>query len=145
MSAEQGTHLRPRALIVEDNQVNRMVAGQMLRRGDIDSDTADGGRSAIERLRQEQFDVVLMDVQMPDMDGFQTARAIRAGEAGEESRTVPIIAMTAYASQDDESACFAAGMDAYLSKPLNMQQFIDTVLSTIEKGPQERRVHAADT
>lgn len=122
---------RPRALIVEDNEVNRMVAVQMLRRGEIDADMAEGGADAIEKLQASTYDVILMDVQMPQMDGFETARAIRDGAAGDAGRRTPIVAMTAYASQDDEDACYSAGMDAYLTKPLNMQQFIETVKAAI--------------
>lgn len=108
-----------------------MVARQMLKRGDIDAEEADGGRRALERLRERRFDLVLMDVQMPGMDGLAAARAIRAGEAGDENREIPIVAMTAYASQEDEQACYAAGMDGYLAKPLNMQRFLDTVQAKI--------------
>ena len=129
---------RPVALVVEDNPVNRMVVRQMLKRGGVDSEEADGGRRAIERLQNEEFDLVLMDVQMPGMDGLETTRAIRSGDAGERNRNVPIVAITAYASTDDEEACYSAGMDAYLSKPLNMQRFLDTVSDAIGKGRGER-------
>lgn len=119
-----------RALVVEDNDVNRMVAKQMLKRADIVAEEASGGREALEQLSRSSYDVVLMDVQMPGMDGLETARAIRAGSAGDPA--IPIVAMTAYASEEDEAACYAAGMDAYLSKPLNMQRFLDTVTAAIE-------------
>jgi CheY-like chemotaxis protein len=121
---------------VEDNQVNRMVATQMLRRGDIDAIEATGGAEAIELLQHTQVDVILMDVQMPGMDGLETAREIRKGSAGAKAQKTPIIAMTAYASKEDESACYAAGMNAYLSKPLNMQAFIDTVQRTVQETAQ---------
>jgi CheY-like chemotaxis protein len=127
--AETEEESRPVVLIVEDNQVNRMVARQMLRRGKFDAEEADGGRTALERLQEQRFDLVLMDVQMPGMDGLAASRAIRNGEGGEENRNVPIVAITAYASRDDEEACYAAGMDGYLTKPLNMQRFLDTVQS----------------
>lgn len=130
-SAEQKC---PVALVVEDNQVNRMVARQMLKRAQINADEADGGRRALEQLRERAYDVVLMDVQMPGMDGLQAARAIRAGEAGRTNQDVPIVAMTAYASSEDEQACYDAGMNAYLAKPLNMQRFLDTVQSAITNG-----------
>jgi CheY-like chemotaxis protein len=123
-------HERPRALIVEDNDVNRMVARQMLKRASIDADEAEGGHRALELLGQNTYDVVLMDVQMPGMDGLETARAIR--ELAGPAAKLPIIAMTAYASEEDQDSCFAAGMDAYLSKPLNMQKFLDTVAAAID-------------
>ena len=125
----------PVALVVEDNRVNRMVAAQMLKRAGMKAEEADGGRRALERLRERRFDLVLMDVQMPGMDGLETARAIRAGEAGEAARSVPIVAMTAYASHDDEQACFSAGMDAYLAKPLGLQRFVDTVTKFARRSP----------
>jgi len=132
--ADTGEEKRPVVLVVEDNQVNRLVARQMLKRGDMVAHEADGGRRALERLREHKVDLVLMDVQMPGMDGLETTRAIRNGEAGEENRTVPIVAITAYASTEDEQACYSAGMDAYLSKPLSLQRFLDTVSTTLRKA-----------
>lgn len=138
--AELPEEEQPIVLVVEDNHVNRMVARQMLKRGGIVTKEADGGRRALEVLREHRFDLVLMDVQMPGMDGFEATRAIRNGEAGEENRDVPIVAITAYASSDDEQACYAAGMNAYLSKPLNMQRFLDTVKDTIRTAQRSPRV-----
>ncbi len=127
----------PRALIVEDNDVNRMVARQMLKRASVDADEARGGQEAIDLFGQNTYHVILMDVQMPGMDGLETTRAIRqSGGAGAE---IPIIAMTAYSSEEDEEACYAAGMDAYLSKPLNMQRFVDTVVAAIEGRLEAKR------
>ena len=128
------TQQRPTALIVEDNQVNRMVASQMLARGAIDTVEAESGPAALEVLRSRSVDVVLMDVQMPGMDGLDTARAIRSGEGGEANREIPIVAMTAFASQGDEDGCYAAGMNYYLSKPLNMQRFLDTVHAAVARA-----------
>ena len=128
---------RPVVLVVEDNRVNRMVARQILKRGNIDTEEAEGAAPALEQLRDHDFDLVLMDVQMPGMDGLEAARAIRRGEAGERNRTIPIVALTAYASPEDEAACYDAGMDDYLSKPLNMQRFLETVRQIIEM----RRTH----
>ena len=124
---------RPVVLVVEDNRVNRMVARQILKRGDIDTEEAEGGLPALEQLRQNEFDLVLMDVQMPGMDGLEAARAIRRGDAGERNRSIPIVALTAYASPEDEAACYDAGMDDYLSKPLNISTFLETVRQIIEK------------
>ncbi|HKJ86420.1 MAG TPA: response regulator [Spirochaetia bacterium] len=137
--AELPQEEQPVVLVVEDNQVNRMVARQMLKRGNVVAEEADGARRALEILRERRFDLVLMDVQMPGMDGLEATRAIRNGDAGDQNRGVPIVAITAYASSDDEQACYEAGMDAYLSKPLNMQKFLDTVTETItssRRSPQ---------
>ena len=124
---------RPVVLVVEDNRVNRMVARQIRKRGDIDTEEAEGGLPALEQLRESEFDLVLMDVQMPGMDGLEAARAIRRGDAGERNRSIPIVALTAYASPEDEAACYDAGMDDYLSKPLNISTFLETVRQIIEK------------
>lgn len=122
---------RPVVLVVEDNKINRMVAKQMLKRAGIEALEAESGTLALEALREQRFDLVLMDVQMPEMDGLETARLIREGGGGEENRRVPIIAVTAYASPEDETACYDAGMDAYLSKPLNMESFLSSVREVI--------------
>jgi len=80
----------------------------------------ENGRQALERLREEKFDLVLMDVQMPVLDGVEAARAIRNGEAGEANRHIPIIAMTAYAMVGDRENFLHEGMDGYLAKPVEM-------------------------
>ena len=131
---------RPVVLVVEDNRVNRMVARQILKRGDIDTEEAEGGLPALEQLREHEFDLVLMDVQMPGMDGLEAARAIRRGDAGERNRSIPIVALTAYASPEDEAACYDAGMDDYLSKPLKIGTFLETVRQIIEN----QRAHQQD-
>ncbi len=129
----------PVVLVVEDNKINRMVAKQMLKRVGIEALEADSGSRALEALREQRFDLVLMDVQMPEMDGLETARLIRDGGAGEENRRVPIIAITAYASPEDETACYDAGMDSYLSKPLSMESFLSSVCGVIETHARDRR------
>ncbi|TFH05488.1 MAG: response regulator [Spirochaetales bacterium] len=115
------------ALIVEDNQINRIVASQMLRRAGITSVQASGAMEALELMRGRTFGIVLMDIQMPGMDGLEATRQIRGGAGGELNRSIPIIAMTAYSSVEDEEACYHAGMNAYLCKPLALQRFIDVV------------------
>jgi CheY-like chemotaxis protein len=132
MSERRTDGHRARVLLVEDNKINRMVAMQMLKRAEVEGVEAESGPEALEKLRNESFDLVLMDVQMPEMDGLETSRAIRDGRAGEQNRNVPIVAMTAYSSTEDEEACYSAGMNGYLAKPLSMQAFIDTVQSMVE-------------
>jgi two-component system sensor histidine kinase/response regulator len=85
---------------------------------------ASDGREALAALDRESFDVVLMDVQMPEMDGFETTAAIRAQER-DTGRHLPIIAMTAHAMQGDRERCLAAGMDNYISKPIKARELIE--------------------
>ena len=93
---------------------------------------AESARQALEMLQAEPFDLVLMDIQMPGMDGLEATRAIRAGEASDRNRDIPIIAMTAYATSEDEEACYEAGATGYLAKPLSLQRFITAIQSALE-------------
>ena len=104
-------------LVAEDNPVNQLLATKLLQKLGHSVVTAANGREAIERLRTHAPDLILMDVQMPEMDGFEATAAIRAGEAGTGQRT-PIVALTAHALQGYREECVRAGMDGYLTKPI---------------------------
>jgi len=111
-----------KVLVVEDNEINQMVALGMLESLGYEVDTADNGILALEALEDEVYDVILMDCQMPEMDGYEATRRIRT----HENRTVasiPIIALTANAMSGDAEKCIAAGMDDYLSKPFEPELF----------------------
>ncbi len=97
---------------------------------------AANGREALALLDQSHFDAVLMDVQMPEMDGFEATAAIRAGERG-TGRHLPIIAMTAHAMQGDRERCIAAGMDSYISKPLEVGALIELLEKVSDAAQQE--------
>lgn len=111
--------LRGRVLLVDDNAVNRMIAGEMLRRMGLGVEEAENGLLAIEALRRSPVDIVLMDQQMPVLDGVAATRRIRGGEAGTNVAGVPIIAVTAEALEGDADRCRAAGMNDHLSKPFS--------------------------
>ena len=107
-----------RILLAEDNRVNQTLARRMMEKEGHRVLVAEDGRRAIAMLRDGSFDVVLMDIQMPEMDGFEATAAIRARER-KTGVHVPIIAMTAHAMKGDEERCLAAGMDGYVSKPID--------------------------
>ncbi len=108
------------ALIVDDNATNRLVLERLLQRLGIATTSAADGGEALELLRQGAFDLVLMDIQMPMMDGDEATRRIRAGEAGAARVGVPIVAMTADATLKTRERCLVAGMNDYLTKPVQL-------------------------
>gem|GEM_PF-3057575 len=109
---------RARILVVEDNPVNQLVASKLLKSLQCDSDISPSGSDALERLRRQDYDLVLMDMQMPEMDGVETTRLIRSGDSGVRNPEIHIIAMTANVSASDKQQCMDAGMDDFLSKPV---------------------------
>jgi two-component system sensor histidine kinase/response regulator len=109
---------RVRVLVAEDNAVNQRVVQGMLRARACEVTLAGNGREAVDAWQLTRFDVIFMDVQMPEMDGFEAVAAIRAAEASSGRPRVPIVALTAHALAGDAERCLAAGMDGYLSKPL---------------------------
>ena len=121
-----------RVLLVEDNPVNQMVASALLERRGIDVVVAGDGRQGVEALRRERFDLVLMDIQMPEMDGFEALAAIRAMEEPSGRRT-PVVALTAHAMKEDRDRCLAAGMDFHLSKPLEATKLYDILRTVLDR------------
>jgi two-component system, sensor histidine kinase len=108
-------------LIVDDNAVNQWVVHRLLTGLGHHVAIAESGAQALERTGKERFDLILMDIQMPDMDGYQTTEAIRAIEQTTEHRST-IIALTAHAHPEDEARCLATGMDGHLTKPLDIDK-----------------------
>jgi two-component system sensor histidine kinase/response regulator len=113
-------------LLAEDNIVNQRVVRGVLEKQGHNVVVASNGREALEALKQHTFDLVLMDVQMPQMDGFEATRAIRKSEMLTKAH-IPIIALTAHAMKGDQDRCIAAGMDAYLSKPIHAAELFKIV------------------
>jgi len=116
-----------RVLLVEDNPVNQKVARGALRRLGWEADTADNGLAAIELCQANEYAVVLMDCQMPEMDGYAATRRIRDWEEARGRARVPIVALTAHAMNGDKELCLAAGMNDYLSKPLEFEELRQTL------------------
>ncbi len=108
-----------KVLLAEDNPVNRTIASTILRQFGCELTTANNGREALEHVNEARFDIVLMDCQMPVMDGFEATAAIRAIERAAARARVPIIALTANAMRGDRERCIEAGMDDHLAKPFN--------------------------
>jgi signal transduction histidine kinase/DNA-binding response OmpR family regulator len=115
-----------RILLAEDNRVNQVLAVRILEKAGYSVTLADNGKAALDALEEQQFDIVLMDVQMPEMDGLEATVAIRRRETGTGNR-IPIIAMTAHAMVGDKERCLEAGMDAYLTKPLQMRDLFNMI------------------
>jgi len=125
--------VQTRVLLVEDNAVNQMLAVRMLEKRGYHVTRAENGREALEALKKDSFELVLMDLQMPGMDGLEATAAIRNGERG-SGRHLPIIAMTAHAMKGDEERCLAAGMDGYVSKPIAAKELVEAIERVLEKG-----------
>ncbi|MBN8532063.1 MAG: response regulator [Alphaproteobacteria bacterium] len=114
---------RPHILLVEDYHANILVATAMLEGFGYDCSVAKDGREALDLVKNQSFDLVLMDVQMPDMDGFEATRVIRQWHKEQGTPHLPIIAMTAHALVGDRERCLEAGMDDYIAKPFEPDDF----------------------
>jgi len=121
-------------LVVDDNLVNRQLAIRMLEKNGHTVQAVSSGRAAVEALTLKSFDLVLMDVQMPDMDGFEATAAIRREELPTGKR-VPIIAMTACAMRGDRERCLAAGMDSYIAKPISLKALRQVISEALSPAP----------
>ncbi|MBN2010018.1 response regulator [candidate division KSB1 bacterium] len=113
-------------LLVEDNKINQRVAQALLTKVGLPLDIADDGIQAIEAMKKNSYDLILMDVQMPNMDGFTATREIRKTLG---QREIPIIAMTAHAMKGDKERCLAAGMNDYIEKPINLDKLFKTLVN----------------
>ncbi len=119
---------KAKVLIAEDQELNQEIMLELLERKGVNCDIAENGVEAIEKFKKESYDLILMDCQMPVMDGYDAARNIRKMKVEQPE----IIAMTAYAMKDDEKKCLEAGMDDYLSKPIDFNQ-LDKIIEKVQK------------
>jgi CheY-like chemotaxis protein len=126
-------------LLVEDNPVNQIVAKGVLKNLGLECDCAENGQQALTQLKSQTtpYDVILMDVQMPEMDGFQATRLIRQGEAGSHHQSTYIIAMTANAMKGDKEKCLDAGMNEYIAKPISLNALKTALISTNTKSSMD--------
>jgi CheY-like chemotaxis protein len=125
-------------LLVEDNEINQQVAKEILEGAGLNVTLATNGQEAVNAVKENEYDAVLMDVQMPVMDGYTATREIRNLES--EIRNVPIIAMTAHAMAGDEDKSLQAGMNGHVTKPIDPEQLFGTLQKWIQ--PSEKRVQA---
>ncbi len=134
---EELPQFRARILVVEDNPTNQKVAQGMLHRFGLYVDLVADGIEALDILNRLPYDLVLMDCQMPELDGYETTRRIRSGAASVLDPEIPIIALTANAMSDDEQKCYAAGMNDYLSKPLQIETLSKRLLNWLSHMQKE--------
>lgn len=129
-----------RILLAEDNVVNQKVALTMLKKLGFSADAVANGQEALAALSEIHYDLVLMDCEMPEMDGFETTLHIRSGKAGVLNPSVPIIAMTAHAMQGDRERCLAVGMNDYISKPVQLSTLSAALERWLSLEPHQKKV-----
>ncbi|TND07255.1 MAG: multi-sensor hybrid histidine kinase [Bacteroidetes bacterium] len=132
----QGKHV----LLVEDNTLNQMVAAQFLQQAGLDVTISNNGVEAIEALLANDYDIVLMDIQMPEMNGYDATKYIRNTLSGRKG-LIPILAMTAHAIRGEEDKCIAAGMNAYISKPLSKAVLLNKIAQLVSEQPGKLESH----
>ena len=136
--APDGRHAHGRLLLAEDNPINTKVAVAMLSGAGYQVDTVLDGAAAVRAVQAQAYDAILMDCQMPEMNGFEATAAIRAHEEGSTRRT-PIIALTAGARREDRDMCLAEGMDGYLAKPLSKDALLTLVAQWVTQQARVAR------
>jgi CheY-like chemotaxis protein len=139
--------LRGHVLLVEDHPVNQQVARRLLERLGLKVETAGHGAEALDRIKQNRYDLVLMDCQMPVLDGYSATRRLREQEQRDTIPRLPVIAMTAHAMAGDRERCLEAGMDDYLTKPLDRVLLSETLARWLgaSGSPTAPEAHAAAT
>jgi two-component system sensor histidine kinase/response regulator len=136
MLAEQNQHTNQRILVAEDNPINQKLAAILLNKAGYSVDGVENGLQVVEKAKEGKYNAILMDVKMPEMDGFEATRRIREWESGSSQR-IPIIAMTAHAMKGDRGRCLAAGMDDYVPKPLEIRMLLGVLDRWLEPSETE--------
>jgi CheY-like chemotaxis protein len=126
-----------RVLVVDDNSVNRKILARQLELAGTSADMAAGGEEALAMWRSRPYDLMLADLQMPDMDGFELARRIRQGEASTGGARLPILAVTASALESEEERSRASGMDGFITKPVGIEQLKATLEVWLKGAPRQ--------
>ncbi|NBG88463.1 PAS domain-containing protein [Isachenkonia alkalipeptolytica] len=132
---------KPKVLVAEDQELNQEIMMELLEKKGVHCDVADNGAEAVDRLKDEPYDLILMDCQMPVMDGYEATKRIREMELDQPE----IVAMSAYAMKEDEEKCRAAGMDGYLSKPIDLKRLenlIERIQNQKENSLQARKMES---
>jgi CheY-like chemotaxis protein len=119
-----------RILVAEDNSVNQKLIQRILNKLGYEPDLVQNGREVLQRMQEKVYDVILMDIQMPEIDGLEATAAIRTGSWPQPF----IIAMTANAMSEDKEICLQAGMDDYIAKPMKLQELVDMLKKAVEVG-----------
>ncbi len=133
-------HTSARILLVEDNELNRKLALHLLNKLGFQADSVNNGKEAIRAMQTTAYDIVLMDIQMPEMDGIEATKIIRQAEANAQrnNSSVPIIAMTAHAMQSDRDRCIEAGMNDYISKPISSDRLLKAIWNQLSRFPKQK-------
>lgn len=127
-----------RVLVVEDNGINQLLIVKVLQKREFEIDVADNGVIALNMLKDKDYDIILMDLQMPEMDGYEVTRIIRNLENNKKG--VPIVAMTAHTIKGERERCIEIGMDDYVPKPFNVDELFDKMFNLVKDRFDEANI-----
>jgi CheY-like chemotaxis protein len=127
-------------LVADDNELNSLILQTVLRKADYEVTIARTGREVVTALQNGKYNLVLMDISMPDMDGIETTRAIRAGAVPGEMKDIPIVAITAYSEDADRASFLSAGMNDYLSKPFRQEDVLTKIARVLDSTGETHQI-----
>jgi PAS domain S-box-containing protein len=140
LPVRDGEHPRIRVLVADDNELNSLILQTVLRKADYEVTIARTGREVVTALQNGKYNLVLMDISMPDMDGIETTRAIRAGAVPGEMKDIPIVAITAYSEDADRASFLSAGMNDYLSKPFRQEDVLTKIARVLDSTGETHQI-----